>query len=85
MNCSGTTQLALVLRRFLGEDVALERLTPLDGAASANLKALRRAFLGLHLGHDRTLLAAYAGDDQTLLIILFRTWHLLVGIFAVLI
>src|SRR5690606_10440734 len=47
-----TAQLALVLGGFLGQDVALESLATLDGSAAANLKALRRAFLGLHLGHD---------------------------------
>src|SRR5690554_7703457 len=56
MHRSGTAQLALVLGCLLGKNMALERLTPLDGAATANLEALRSAFLGFHLGHDdRTL------------------------------
>jgi hypothetical protein len=42
---------ALVLRGLLGEDVALERLTALDGAPRTNAKTLLRAALGLHLGH----------------------------------
>ncbi|GAA0526520.1 hypothetical protein GCM10009097_50090 [Pigmentiphaga daeguensis] len=32
--------------------MALERLAPLDGTATADLKALGGAFLGLHLRHD---------------------------------
>src|ERR1039457_5681941 len=48
----GTTQVALVLRRLLREDVALERLTALDGTARAHPEPLRGALLGLHLGHD---------------------------------
>lgn len=67
MHGNRTAQLALVLGCLLGEDVALERLTPLDGPATANLKALGCAFLGFHLGHNRTLLAAYVGGIQTLL------------------
>src|SRR5690606_21275716 len=67
VNCGGTAQLTLVLGRLLGKDVALERLTPLDGPASANLKALGGAFLGFHLGHNRTLFAANAGGIQTIL------------------
>ena len=52
MNRSRTAQLTLVLGGFFGEDVALERLSTLDGSAAANLKALGSAFLGFHLGHD---------------------------------
>src|SRR5881409_4118338 len=46
------TQMALVLRGLLGEDVALERLTALDGATRTDAEPLGRALLGLHLGHD---------------------------------
>src|SRR5690606_17488381 len=52
MDRSRTAQLALVLGGLLGQDVALEGLATLDGSAAANLKALGRAFLGFHLGHD---------------------------------
>ena len=52
MNRCRTAQLALVLGGFFGEDVALERLSTLDGSAAANLKALGSAFFGFHLGHD---------------------------------
>ena len=45
------TQVALVLRGLLGQDVALERLTALDGATRTNAKTLFRAALGLHFGH----------------------------------
>src|SRR5690606_2495202 len=51
VDIGGTTQLTLVLGRLLGEDVALERLSSLDGATRADLEALRGASLGLHLGH----------------------------------
>jgi hypothetical protein len=51
VHVDGTTQVALVLCGLLGEDVALERLTALDGATRANAKTLFRAALGLHLGH----------------------------------
>src|SRR5688572_18151271 len=51
VHVDGTTQVALVLRRLLGEDVALERLTALDGATGTDAKTLLRAALGLHLGH----------------------------------
>src|SRR5690606_21651161 len=48
-------QLALVLGGLLGEDVPLERLAPLHAAGGAYAKALRSAFLRLHLGHDDPL------------------------------
>src|SRR5258708_34308751 len=48
---SGSTQVALVLGGFLGEDVALECLGTLDAAAGADLEALGRAALGFQLGH----------------------------------
>lgn len=46
--------MALVLGCFLGKDVTLERLTPFDRPATANLKALCGAFLGFHFRHDKT-------------------------------
>ncbi|KAG1252663.1 hypothetical protein G6F65_017819 [Rhizopus arrhizus] len=55
MNRCRATQLTLGLGGLLGQNVALERLTALDGAAAANLKALGGAFLGFHLGHDDSL------------------------------
>src|SRR3954468_20392852 len=51
MHVDGTTQVALVLRGLLREDVALERLTALDGATRTDAEPLGRALLGLHLGH----------------------------------
>src|SRR5690606_24977625 len=66
MHCGGTAQLTFAFGGFLGEDVALERLAPLDRPATANLKALRSAFLGFHLRHDVTLLwIMNAGGRQT--------------------
>ncbi len=52
MNRQHTAKLTLVLRRFLGEDVALERLSALDAARAAHFKALRCSALGFHLRHD---------------------------------
>ncbi len=52
MNGRRAAQLTLGLRGLLGQNVALERLTALDGAAAAaNLKKRLEA-LGFHLGHD---------------------------------
>jgi len=48
----GAVKVPLVLGGFLGEDVALERLSPLDRAASAHLEPLGGALLRLHLGHE---------------------------------
>src|SRR4029079_3081442 len=48
----GAAQLALRLRRLLGEDVALERLAALDRAAGADLEPLGGRFLRLHLWHS---------------------------------
>jgi hypothetical protein len=45
------TQVALVLRGLLGQDVTLEGLTALDGTTGTNAKTLLRAALGLHFGH----------------------------------
>jgi hypothetical protein len=64
MHCGRTAQLAFGFGGFLGEDVALERLAPLDGSATTNLKTLGSAFLGFHLRHDVTLLFMKVGDCQ---------------------
>jgi hypothetical protein len=55
MDTSSAAQLAFVLGGFLGQDVALERLTAFDAATSANDEAFLRAALGLHLWHDYSL------------------------------
>ena len=47
----GTAQLALVLRGFLGEDVALERLERLILPLATQLEPLGGAALGFHLWH----------------------------------
>src|SRR5690606_16574218 len=51
MNFGHAAQLTLRLGRFLGQDVALERLGPLDPTTRAHLESLLGAALGLHLGH----------------------------------
>src|SRR5471032_319494 len=51
MHADRATQVALVLRGLLREDVALERLTALDGTTRTDAEPLGRALLGLHLGH----------------------------------
>jgi hypothetical protein len=53
MNINRSTQLALVLGGFLGQDVALESLATLDGTARANAKTLLRAALGFHFWHEK--------------------------------
>jgi hypothetical protein len=45
-----TTQVALVLRGLLGEDVALERLTALDGTPGRTRNRLAALFLVFILG-----------------------------------
>ena len=60
------TQVALALGGLLGEDVALERLTALDGAPRTHAEPLLRAALGLHLGHDCSFYVAPAGDPERL-------------------
>src|SRR3970282_1109951 len=45
-------QVSLALGVLLGEDVAQERLAPLEPAAGELLEALGRAALGLQLRHD---------------------------------
>jgi hypothetical protein len=51
MDSRNTAQCAFVFGGFLGQDVALERLAPLNGTASADYQALGSAFFGLHLRH----------------------------------
>jgi hypothetical protein len=52
MDSRNSTQSAFVFCGFLGQDVALERLAPLNGAASADYQAFGSAFFGLHLRHS---------------------------------
>src|SRR6185503_4140450 len=52
VNVGGAAQLALRLRRLLGENVALERLSALDRAARADLEPLRGRLLRFHLWHS---------------------------------
>jgi len=60
VNRSRTAQLTLVLGGFLGKDVALERLTPFDRPAAADLEALGGAPLGFHFRHvDSSVICAY--------------------------
>src|SRR6185369_12392216 len=49
--------MTLTLGGLLGQDVAKIRLGALDPAAPLDRKALGGAFLGLHLGHDSSLLS----------------------------
>lgn len=65
MDTSRAAQLTLVLGGFLGKDVALERLTALDAATSANDKAFLRAALGFHLWHNDSILFDDAGRSLT--------------------
>ena len=51
MHVDNATQVTLVLRGLLGQDVTLEGLTALDGTTGTNAKTLLRAALGLHFGH----------------------------------
>jgi len=51
MDLDRTAQVTFVLGGFLGQNVALERLTTLDGTAGTNAKTLLRAALGFHLWH----------------------------------
>lgn len=45
------TQMTLVLRRTMGENVTLGSVATLDGTARADLKALARSLLSFHLRH----------------------------------
>jgi hypothetical protein len=60
-NLCGSTQLSLVLRCFLGEDVALESLSAFDRTAWTHTKALGRAPLGFHFGHDCSIFLTIQG------------------------
>src|SRR5881409_2845855 len=79
VHVGGTTQVALVLRGLLREDVALERLTALDGTTRTDAEPLGRALLGLHLGHGMLLCctldqASAANAEATLLVCLPGLW-----------
>src|SRR5688572_18830922 len=50
----GLAQLALPLRRLLGEDVLLVRLAAHELARAGSLEALRGAAVGFHLRHQET-------------------------------
>jgi hypothetical protein len=63
VNCRRTAQLALALGGFFGQDVALERLTTLDGTATANRETLGCASFGFHFRHVKTLLCIAAGGN----------------------
>lgn len=45
------TQMTLVLRRTMGENVTLGSVATLDGTAGADLEALARSLLCFHLRH----------------------------------
>ena len=51
MNVRHAAELALVLRRTLGENVTLRSVGALDRAAGARLETLGGGALGLHLRH----------------------------------
>jgi hypothetical protein len=65
MDTSRATQLTLVLGGFFGKDVALERLTALDGATRADDETLLRTALGFHLWHNNSILFDDAGRFLT--------------------
>ena len=46
-----TTEVTLVLRRTLGENVTLGGVSTLDGAAGTHFKALGSSLLSFHLRH----------------------------------
>ena len=52
MDCFGSAQLTFGLGGFLGQDVALERRTTLDGSTRTHAKTFLRAALGFHFWHD---------------------------------
>src|SRR5690606_3159730 len=52
MDTDRTAQLTFVLGGFLGQDVALERLTALDGTTRTYTKALFGAAFRFHFRHD---------------------------------
>src|SRR5574344_1060414 len=51
MHGGNATQVALILRGLLGQDVTLEGLAALNGTTWTNAKTLLRAALGFHFGH----------------------------------
>lgn len=51
MHGNHAAQLTLVLRRTMGEDMTLSGVAALDRTARADLKALARSLLCLHLRH----------------------------------
>ena len=51
MYTGGSAQLALILGRLFGQDVALESLSALNTATSADFKPLSGSALGFHLRH----------------------------------
>src|SRR5919201_5986127 len=53
IDAAAPAHLALALRGFLREDVALVGARALDAAAAAHAEALRGAALGLHLRHTK--------------------------------
>jgi len=55
MDTSRATQLTLVLGGLFGKDMALERLTALDAATSANDEAFFRTAFGFHLWHNNSI------------------------------
>jgi hypothetical protein len=55
MDTDSTAQLTFVLGGFLGQDVALERLTALDGTTRTDTKALFGAAFRFHFRHDTYL------------------------------
>jgi hypothetical protein len=54
MHVGGAAQLTFGLGGFLGQDVTLEGLTALDGAARTHTKALFGAALRFHFWHSNT-------------------------------
>jgi hypothetical protein len=52
-----TAQLTFGFGGFLGQDVALERLTALDGSTRTYTKALFGAALRFHFRHDNSVLS----------------------------
>ena len=72
MNIGNAAQLALVLGRFLGQDVTLESVTAFDGTTRAHAKAFFSAALGLHFRHnnicpvDSSIFNMIAGGNTSL-------------------
>jgi hypothetical protein len=67
MNGNSTPQVAFVLGCFLGQNVALKRLTALNGTTRTNTKALLCAALGLHFGHvNAPIFIAWLGGRRCL-------------------